>query len=127
MNLPLGPQSPGISLSVIPAASSVAPEAQASSEAWFPVIGSDLDVTNLRTAAFTIINSGANTLQWRIVGALLPTFADQVVVLAAEDVVAADSNAYAESAAPYRFYRVEIQDKVAGNHSTANVRGYAKG
>jgi hypothetical protein len=66
-------------------------------------------------------------LQWRVVGANAADFSDEVIVQTAADVAAGDSAAFMPTSAPYRFYRVEIIDKVGGSHSTAVLHGFGKG
>ena len=124
--MPIGPRDPGISVSTIGATTPVAPPPVASTGAWTAVQGSEIDAGNLGTVVYTIVNGGANTLQWRVAGAIAEDFSDEVLLQAAADVAASDSSAFVSSPAVYRFYRVEIIDKVGGQHGSATVHGYGK-
>jgi len=123
--MPVGPQGSAFSLPVVRAADTVSPVAQASTNAWAPVVGSELDATHFQSVAYTLANV-AQTIQWRVVGANATDFSDAIIVQAAADVVAAAFANYSTAAAVWRHYRVEILDKLGGTHGTVTVRGVAK-
>lgn len=125
MTMPIGPWGPEHSVSMVGAVIVVDPAAQASTNAWAAVADSDIDTLGLKTACYTLLNA-AQTIQWRVVGANVSDFSDAQIVQAAADVLAAATATYTVAAAPYRYYRVEIIDKVGGSHGTATVHGIGK-
>ena len=76
--------------------------------------------------AYTI-RVATQDVKWKVYGANLATFADEVEVQAEATVVAGASGTYAVTVAPYGYYRVKIVDAGGGLHGTATVVGIAKG
>lgn len=109
------------------AASLVDPAAQATVDAWAPVAGSVLDALHCGSVAYTILNThGVNGLNWKVVAANDAAFVAAVEVQASALVAATASGSYAVGAAPWRYYRVEVQSAVAATPATALVVGLAK-
>jgi len=112
---------------VVRAVSLVEPAAQATVNAWAPVAGSVLDATALGSVSYTCRNAdGANGLNWRVIASNDAAFAATVEAQASALLAAGASGSYAVLAAPYRFYRVEVQSAVPDNHASAVVVGLAK-
>lgn len=91
------------------------------------VTGSIIDTSTSMSLAYTLINTGANTISWIVYGANLGDLSDKVIVQASADVLANGIANYAVTIAPYRFYGVYIVSKVAGNAGQATLNGVAKG
>lgn len=91
------------------------------------VAGSTLDTSAGMSLAYTIVNTGANTISWTVYGANLGDLSDKVVVQATADVVANAIASYALTIAPFKFYAVYIISKSAGNAGQATLNGIVKG
>ena len=127
--MPIGPNTKAFAVPVQFASdaqvSEVTPAAQASTNAWAAVTGSDLDTQMFGSISYTLVNA-AQTIQWRVVAGNASDFSDASIIQAAADVLAAGVASYSASVAAWRYYRVEILDKVGGTHGTSTVRGIAK-
>jgi hypothetical protein len=104
----------------------VSPAGQASANAYADVAGSTLDTLNAQFVSYTLVNTGANTLTWKVLGANNPDFSDVQQVQAPADVLAAGVASYSGSAV-WRYYKVQVVSKVADTPGSAVVRGIAKG
>lgn len=128
--LPIGPKTKAFSVpftrATDEAVSEVAPVAKNSVTAWADVPGSAIDAQNFQSIAYTCVNTGAQTICWRVSGGNDSAFADAVIVQASADLTAAGVGDYSTTGAVWRYYKVEIQDKVGGTHGQATVRGIAK-
>ena len=105
----------------------VAPADQASVAGWVDVAGSTLDTIANAAVSFTIVNDGAETINWKVLGANAADFSDAVEAQASAAVLAAGIASYSASVAVWRYYKVQIQDAVGGNHGAGLVRGVTKG
>jgi len=127
--LPLGPQLKAMSVAVTRAtdelASEVTPVAQNSVTAWADVAGSTIDTEYLASIAYTCV-AATHTICWKVLGANAADFSDVQEVQASADLAAGAIGSYSTSVAVWRYYKVQIQDKVGGTHGTATVRGIAK-
>lgn len=113
---------------VLRAAEIVTPASQATENAWAAVAGSVMDALHYASVSFTILNShGAHGLNWRVMASNDAAFAVTVEVQASALVAASASDDYAVAQAPYRYYRIDVQTAVAGDHADAVVVGLAKG
>lgn len=101
------------------------PGAQASTNAFAVVAGTQIDLAWARTLAFTI-TVAANSVDWKVCGANAADFSDEVDVNSATVAAAAKGN-YTVSPVPYRYYRVKIKSTVADTPGNATVFGIAKG
>lgn len=105
----------------------VTPAMQETVDAWAVVAGSELDTLHYGSLSYTILNSdAANGLNWRVVASNDVAFAVEVEVQASALVAAAGTDEYAVAQAPYRYYAVEVQSAVPGDHAEAVVAGLAK-
>jgi len=102
----------------------VAPAAQASTAAYVVVAGSGMDVVDYASLAYTL-KAVTNDVKWKVFGANISDYSDEVEVQGEATVSAGAVGSYAVSIAPYAYYRVKIIDAVAG-HSTVTVSGIAK-
>lgn len=129
MDGPLGPHTRAMSMSVVRATdelySEVTPAAQASVAAYADVAGSTLDTLMYGSVAYTLVNA-TQTISWKVLGANASDFSDAVEVQAEADVLAAGVASYSATVAVWRYYKVQIKDKVGGTHGTVTVRGVAK-
>ena len=127
--MPIGPNTKAFAVPVQFASdaqvSEVTPAAQASTNAYADVVGSTLDTQLFGSVSYTLVNA-AQTITWRVLGANASDFSDSVIVQAAADVLAAASASYSATVAVWRYYKVQIIDKVGGTHGTVTVRGIAK-
>lgn len=105
----------------------VAPADQVTTDPFTDVAGSLLDTLNNLAVSYTLVNIGANTLCWQVLGANQAGFADVQIVQASADVLAAGIASYSAATALWRYYKVQVKSKVAGNTGTAQVRGVTKG
>ena len=110
---------------ISPVFTEVTPAAQASTNAYADVAGSTIDARLLDSIAYTLTNI-TNTITWRVLGANASDFSDSLIVQAAADVAAAASANYSAAPAVWRYYKVQVIDKVGGSHGTVTVRGIAK-
>jgi len=127
---PIGPHAAAHSVSVVLASDSlvseVAPAAQASTNDWTDLAGSTIDTQNFLSLAYTLVNTGAQTIQWKVLGANAADFSDVQEVQAAADVLAGGIASYSTQIAVWRYYKVQIHSKVDGAHGQATLRGIAK-
>jgi hypothetical protein len=127
--MPIGPNTKAFAVPVQfatdAAVSEVTPTAQASTNAYADVAGSTLDTQLFGSVSYTLVNA-AQTITWKVLGANASDFSDAVIVQAAADVLAAASANYSAAPAVWRYYKVQIIDKVGGTHGTVTVRGIAK-
>ena len=107
------------------AASLVSPVAQPTTNSYAN-IGAAIDTIFAALVSFTIVNSGANTLTWQVLGGNAADLSDAQVVQAGADVAAAGISSYSGSAV-WRYYVVQAKSKVNGSAGTALVRGITKG
>lgn len=104
----------------------ITPNLQASANAVAVVTGSNVDCRAKRSLSY-IVSAAAQTITYWVYGANRADFADEVIVSGPTDVTAGNLSTYAVAQAPYGYYRVKIQDKVAGTHGNVGVYGIAKG
>lgn len=101
----------------------VSPAAQTSTAAYAVVAGSNIDVTDYIALAYTI-KVITNSIKWKVMGANISDFSDEVEVQSEASVAATASSSYAVSIAPYAYYRVKIIDDAG--HGVVTVTGIAK-
>jgi len=97
------------------------------SAAFTDHVGSTLDSLNAANVSYNIKNVGANSITWQVLAANLVDFSDAVVVKAGAAVAAAATDTFTAAPAPYRFYKVQIEDTVNASHGTSHLAGIAKG
>ena len=123
--LPIGPKTNEFAVPIIGVAEEVTPVGKNSVTPWADVPGSTIDTLSYSTIAYTCVNTGAQTICWRVTGGNDAAFEDAVIVQASADILAAGIASYTATAV-WRYYKVELQDKVGGVHGQATVRGIAK-
>jgi len=126
---PIGQQEKAKSVSVVLASDALAkeitPAAQATvSNVYADVVGSEIDSLYFKSISYTLINA-TETITYQILGDNRADYATAVVIQTA-DILAAGVATYAVAQAPYRYYKVQIKDKVNGVHGTTGVYGLAK-
>ena len=125
---PIGQHEKAKSVSVVLAsdaqATAVNPTAQDSVVAYADVAGSEIDSLYFKSVSYTLVNA-TETITYQILADNRSDYATAVVVQTA-DILAAGTATYAVAQAPYRYYKVQIKDKVGGVHGTTGVYGLAK-
>jgi hypothetical protein len=116
----------GLPVRTIPVTETVAPAAQASVNAYADVVGSVMDALQFRHVSFTIICSGDHTITYKVEASNDAAFAVSVNVQAAADLVVGAAGSYSSTTAAWRYYKVMIVSKVAGDHGIATVVGVMK-
>ena len=129
--VPIGPKTIAFAVPVTRATdemvSEVTPAEQATvSDVFVDVTGSMIDTQNFLSIAYTCVNTGAQTIKWKVIGGNSAVFADAVEVQASADILAAAIGSYSASVAVWRYYKLQVGDKVNGQHGAATVRGIAK-
>lgn len=110
------------------AATEVTPAPQASANAGMAdVTGSTLDTLHNMAVSYTLINTGADSLDWQVVAANDAAFAGAVIAQASATVLAAGVGSYSATVAAWRYYKLQIVDTVGGAHGEATVHGVTKG
>lgn len=105
----------------------VAPTAQASTSSYLIVAGSLMNTLNRNSLSYTIKNTGAESIDWKIVAGNLSDLSDGVIVNAAATITAgAYGTAYAVTTTPYAWYAVYIVDTVGASHGEATINGICK-
>jgi len=109
------------------AATSVEPTAQASVDAYALVAGSVLDTLNNLTASFTIENTGANTISWKVIAGNESTLAAAIEAQAEATVTALAYGTFNINPAIWRYYGVYIKSTVPATPGEGTVIGVTKG
>lgn len=104
----------------------IAPDAQASTNAYVVLAGSTLDARGWRSLSYTIAVA-TNAVTWESYGANASDFSDEVIVNAGASVAGGANSSYSVSPPPYAYYRVKIKSTVADTPGTATLRGIQKG
>ncbi len=104
----------------------VDPAAQASTDPEVVLAGSELDASVFTALAYTIENTGVETIDWTVYGATQADFSDEIVVQASAAVLAAAFDSYTEAPPVFRFYRVTINAAVGGDQGEGTLHGVAK-
>lgn len=108
-------------------AQSVGPLTQVSTASFADVTGSTLDTYNNTTLSYTILNSGSNAINWKVLADNASDFSSAVTVKNSANVNASATDSYSVAPPPYRYYKVQIDDASGGSHGTAVLSGVAKG
>lgn len=105
----------------------VAPTAQASTASYVIVADSLMNTLNRHTLSYTIKNTGAESIDWKVVGGNLSDLSDGVVVNSAATIASgAYGTPYTATETVYQWYAVYIVDTVGGNHGEATINGISK-
>ena len=98
---------------------------QQSTNSFAIVQGSLINMTRYSTLSYTFHNSGANALDWKVVGGNTSDLTDGVDI----DTGTLASDAYdshTSQVTPYQWYAVFIKADVADSQSTLDVNGIGK-
>ena len=108
-------------------AQTVSPAGQDTTASFVDVAGSTLDTLNNSSLSYTILNSGSNAINWKVLAGNASDFSDAVTVKNSANVNASATDSYTAAPPPYRYYKVQVDDASGGSHGTAVVNGIAKG
>jgi len=108
-------------------AQTVTPVDQASTASFVDVTGSTLDALYAANVSYTILNNGAQSINWKVLADNNSDFSAAVTVQNSATVAAAGVGTYTAAPAPYRYYKVQIQDTSGGQHGQSHLSGIAKG
>jgi len=108
------------------AASTIAPAAQASTNAYVLVAGSILDTLNTRLANFTIENSGAESIDWKVLAGNTVTLSEAIEAQAEATVAAAAYGTFSVNPAVWRYYGVYVKSSAPDTPGEATVIGVTK-
>ena len=103
------------------------PDPQASIDGWVLVDGSLIDSFNDSLYSYTIENSGAQTISWKILAGNTSDLIDAIEIKASADLAAAARSSSSNTSLVWRYYGIYITDKVGGNHGEATIVGFSKG
>jgi len=130
MFVPIAPKLIGMSVSVARATDELAvevnPAPMNSVNDYATVTGSVIDTLNFLTVAFTIVNTGANSITWKVIASNASDFSAAVEVQAEAALAAGLASSFAAAVAPWRYYKVMHKSTVGGDHGQSTVRGIAK-
>jgi len=109
------------------AATTVEPTAQASVDAYTLVAGSVLDTLNSLTASFIIENTGANSIDWKVIAGNESTLAAAIEAQAEATVLTTAYGTFSVNPAIWRYYGVYIKSTVPATPGEGTVIGVTKG
>ena len=89
--------------------------------------GSILNASTSQSVAFTVGNTGDNSIEWTVYGGNSSDLSDGVVIQASAPIEAGALANYAVSVAPYAYYGVYIKSTVDDSHGQATLHGVGKG
>ena len=101
----------------------VAPAAQTSTAAYVVLAGSEMNMIDFITLAYTV-KVATQSINWKVFGANQSDYSDEVEVQGETLVAAAAAGSYAVSPAPYAYYRVKIVD--GAGHGDVTLAGIGK-
>jgi hypothetical protein len=103
----------------------VAPSDQETTNDYADVTGSKIDTFSKKLVSYTCTNTdGANAIKWKVLASN-----DDVTYVEAQAeaaLAAAAVGTYTATAAPYRYYKVQVKASVGGAQGDARVRGMSK-
>ena len=103
----------------------VSPAEQETTDAYADVTGSKIDTYSQKLVSYIIKNTdGANSLDWKVLASNDDT--TYVEAQAEASVAAGASGTYTSTAAPYRYYKVQVKATVGGSQGDATLHGLAK-
>lgn len=101
------------------------PTAQATTNSYADVAGSQIDAAYYDNVAIVIKNTdGADDLDWKVLASIDGT--TFVEVQAEETLGEGVTDSYTTSPVLYRYYKVQVKSTVPGSHATAAVHVIAK-
>jgi len=112
----------GLPVRTISVGEVVAPTAQATvSDVMVDVADSIIDTLQFKCVSITIKNTGAETISWQVIGSNDAAFVVPITVQASADIAAAATSSYSSTTAIWRYYKVQVRDKVNAAHGEATV------
>ena len=103
----------------------VAPAEQETTNTYADVTGSKIDTYSQKLISYIIKNTdGANSLDWKVLAS--NDDSTYVEAQAEASVAAGASGTYTSTAAPYRYYKVQVKATVADSQGDATLHGMAK-
>lgn len=103
----------------------VAPANQATTNTYADVVGSKIDTYSQKLVSYICVNAHvANSIDWKVLGSNDDT--SYVEVQAEATLAAAAIGSYTSTAAPYRYYKIQVKATVGNSQGTADVSGMAK-
>ena len=100
---------------------------QVSTNASVIVAGSILSAGRGLSVAYTVVNTGDDTISYVVYGGNASDLSDKVSVQASADILSGASGSYSAFVAPFGFYGIFIESKVDDTPGEATVRGVVKG
>lgn len=98
---------------------------QVSTNAFVDVTGSTINATSLSFVNYTLGNSGANTITYKVLGANVSDFTNAQTVSTA-DITAGSNTVVTSNPAIYSYYKVQVESKVDDTPGTITVQGIGK-
>lgn len=86
-----------------------------------------IDCVNSSLLSITIKNTGANSLDWKVLGGNTSDIAEAVELKANATLTAGSYGTYTSSALVWRYVGVYVESTVDGNPGQATIYGIAKG
>ncbi len=105
----------------------ISPVGQASTNTSTLVTGSILNTARALTLAFTVKNSGADSIDYTIVGGNASDLSDGVIVQSSATILANAFGSYSIFVPTFQFYGVKVKSTVNGTPGTGLVVGVVKG
>jgi hypothetical protein len=105
---------------------SVAPADYTTTATWADVTGTKIDTGTKGKLAYTITNTGANSIDWKVLASNDDSTYVEVEASAALAAAASGSWIASASEMSFRYFKIQAQDTTSPNHGAAQVRGYAK-
>ena len=103
----------------------VAPATQETVNAYADVAGSKIDTYSQKLVSYTCTNADvANSIDWKVMASNDDT--SYVEAQAEATLAAAAIGTYTSTAAPYRYYKVQVKASVGASQGDATVVGMAK-
>lgn len=89
--------------------------------------GSILKAWNSMSVAFTVTNSGNETLDYEVVAGNESDLSDAVIVQASAALTSGSVGSYAIQVSPFSYYGINLQSSAPDTPSEATILGRAKG
>lgn len=89
--------------------------------------GSVLQAWNSMSVAFTVINSGDESLDYEVIAGNMADLSDAAVIQASATLASGAVGSYAISIAPFSYYGVNVKSTAPDTPSEATILGRAKG
>jgi len=103
----------------------VTPAEQETVDAYADVVGSKIDTYSQKLVSYVCTNTdGANSIDWKVLASNDDT--SYVEAQAEATLAPAAIGTYTSTAAPYRYYKVQVKATVGASQGDATVSGMAK-